>query len=134
LPRLLCSKTAGVPQPPNHVGIPFPLDTFNIESDPIITSAGPFTNLLEESVQHVEDAKEDWVRDLKHACYVVCKRAVEFLRGTDLVDERSKLLAHHRLLFEFMEGHWQSPGPPVRRMSGLSGHPHAGRSGISLRW
>jgi len=29
-------------QPANHTGIPFPLDTFNMENDPIITSAGPF--------------------------------------------------------------------------------------------
>ncbi|KAK5663206.1 hypothetical protein OQA88_6624 [Cercophora sp. LCS_1] len=29
-------------QPPNHGGIPFPLDTFHMESDPIITSAGPY--------------------------------------------------------------------------------------------
>jgi GATA-binding protein, other eukaryote len=29
-------------QPPNQSGVPFPLDTFNIETDPIITSAGPF--------------------------------------------------------------------------------------------
>ena len=36
------SNPAGVPQPPNHAGVPFPLDTFNMESDPIITSAGPF--------------------------------------------------------------------------------------------
>ncbi|EON98779.1 putative nitrogen regulatory protein area protein [Phaeoacremonium minimum UCRPA7] len=28
--------------PPNHAGIPFPLDTFHMENDPIITSAGPF--------------------------------------------------------------------------------------------
>ncbi|PSR88547.1 hypothetical protein BD289DRAFT_452701 [Coniella lustricola] len=26
----------------NHTGVPFPLDTFQMESDPIITSAGPF--------------------------------------------------------------------------------------------
>ncbi|KAM7208877.1 nitrogen catabolic enzyme regulatory protein [Naviculisporaceae sp. PSN 640] len=37
------STPAGVPQPPpNHAGVPFPLDTFTIENDPIITSAGPF--------------------------------------------------------------------------------------------
>lgn len=36
------SNPAGVPQPPNHAGVPFPLDTFNMENDPIITSAGPF--------------------------------------------------------------------------------------------
>lgn len=29
-------------QPPNHTGAPFPLDTFRLENDPIITSAGPF--------------------------------------------------------------------------------------------
>ncbi|SPQ19625.1 fbf5a195-4757-4b89-9d3a-d0cf9488a701 [Thermothielavioides terrestris] len=29
-------------QPPNHAGIPFPLDTFRLDNDPIITSAGPF--------------------------------------------------------------------------------------------
>lgn len=29
-------------QPPNHNGLPFPLDTFHMESDPIITSAGPY--------------------------------------------------------------------------------------------
>lgn len=27
---------------PNHASVPFPLDTFQMESDPIITSAGPF--------------------------------------------------------------------------------------------
>lgn len=29
-------------QPPLHSGVPFPLDTFQMEHDPIITSAGPF--------------------------------------------------------------------------------------------
>jgi GATA-binding protein, other eukaryote len=29
-------------QQQNHAGVPFPLDTFNMENDPIITSAGPF--------------------------------------------------------------------------------------------
>ncbi|KXX73486.1 Nitrogen catabolic enzyme regulatory protein [Madurella mycetomatis] len=33
---------AGMTQPPNQTGIPFPLDTFRLENDPIITSAGPF--------------------------------------------------------------------------------------------
>ncbi|KAK0729789.1 hypothetical protein B0H67DRAFT_638364 [Lasiosphaeris hirsuta] len=36
------SNQGGMAQPPNHAGIPFPLDTFHMESDPIITSAGPF--------------------------------------------------------------------------------------------
>ncbi|KAK4208775.1 nitrogen catabolic enzyme regulatory protein [Rhypophila decipiens] len=35
------STPAGVPQPTNHAGVPFPLDTF-VENDAIITSAGPF--------------------------------------------------------------------------------------------
>ncbi|ORY67385.1 uncharacterized protein BCR38DRAFT_156674 [Pseudomassariella vexata] len=34
--------TAGIAQMPHHPGIPFPLDTFQIDQDPIITSAGPF--------------------------------------------------------------------------------------------
>ncbi|KAK3694004.1 GATA zinc finger protein [Podospora appendiculata] len=29
-------------QPSNHAGVTFPLDTFHMENDPIITSAGPF--------------------------------------------------------------------------------------------
>ncbi|KAK3330989.1 nitrogen catabolic enzyme regulatory protein [Apodospora peruviana] len=36
------SNQTGMAQPPNHAGVPFPLDTFHMESDPIITSAGPF--------------------------------------------------------------------------------------------
>jgi GATA-binding protein len=36
------TNQAGIPFPPNHAGIPFPLDTFNMDNDPIITSAGPF--------------------------------------------------------------------------------------------
>ncbi|KAK0655978.1 hypothetical protein B0T16DRAFT_424652 [Cercophora newfieldiana] len=36
------SNPAGMGQPPNHGGPPFPLETFHMESDPIITSAGPF--------------------------------------------------------------------------------------------
>lgn len=35
-------QSGSMAQPTNHAGIPFPLDTFNMESDPIITSAGPF--------------------------------------------------------------------------------------------
>lgn len=31
-----------MPQPSNHTGVPCPLDTFRLENDPIITSAGPF--------------------------------------------------------------------------------------------
>ncbi|KAK4187298.1 nitrogen catabolic enzyme regulatory protein [Podospora australis] len=29
-------------QPPTHAGVPFPLDTFQMDNEPIITSAGPF--------------------------------------------------------------------------------------------
>ncbi|KAK1758569.1 nitrogen catabolic enzyme regulatory protein [Echria macrotheca] len=36
------STPAAMAQPANHAGVPFPLDTFHMESDPIITSAGPF--------------------------------------------------------------------------------------------
>ena len=36
------SNQAGMGQPTNHAAIPFPLETFPMESDPIITSAGPF--------------------------------------------------------------------------------------------
>ncbi|KAI1870719.1 uncharacterized protein JN550_004865 [Neoarthrinium moseri] len=32
----------GIGQVPHHSGVPFPLDTFQMEHDPIITSAGPF--------------------------------------------------------------------------------------------
>lgn len=35
-------QQAGMTQPPNQPGIPFPLDTFRLGNDPIITSAGPF--------------------------------------------------------------------------------------------
>jgi len=35
-------QDAAIPQPSNHTGVPFPLDTFRLENDPIITSAGPF--------------------------------------------------------------------------------------------
>ncbi|KAK4237847.1 nitrogen catabolic enzyme regulatory protein [Achaetomium macrosporum] len=35
-------QAAAVTQPSNHAGIPFPLDTFRLDNDPIITSAGPF--------------------------------------------------------------------------------------------
>ncbi|KAJ4298562.1 Sodium- and chloride-dependent GABA transporter 1 [Collariella sp. IMI 366227] len=35
-------QTAAATQPPNQAGIPFPLDTFRMANDPIITSAGPF--------------------------------------------------------------------------------------------
>ncbi|KAK0615779.1 hypothetical protein B0T17DRAFT_510354 [Bombardia bombarda] len=36
------SNQTSMAQPPNHAGIPFPLDTFHLDNDPIITSAGPF--------------------------------------------------------------------------------------------
>ncbi|KAK0733626.1 hypothetical protein B0T26DRAFT_633827 [Lasiosphaeria miniovina] len=36
------SNQSGMVQQSNHAGVPFRLDTYNIESDPIITSAGPF--------------------------------------------------------------------------------------------
>lgn len=36
------TTSSGLGQPSNHAGIPFPLDTFHLENDPIITSAGPF--------------------------------------------------------------------------------------------
>ena len=36
------SNQTSMGQPPNHGGVPFPLETFHMESDPIITSAGPF--------------------------------------------------------------------------------------------
>ncbi|KAK3393079.1 hypothetical protein B0H63DRAFT_406193 [Podospora didyma] len=36
------SHPTGMQHSSNHAGIPFPLDTFHMESDPIITSAGPF--------------------------------------------------------------------------------------------
>ncbi|KAK0633293.1 hypothetical protein B0T14DRAFT_491494 [Immersiella caudata] len=36
------SNQPGTGQPPNHGAGPFPLDPFHMESDPIITSAGPF--------------------------------------------------------------------------------------------
>ncbi|KAK3903449.1 hypothetical protein C8A05DRAFT_14587 [Staphylotrichum tortipilum] len=29
-------------QPPNHGAVPFPIDTFRVDNDPILTSAGPF--------------------------------------------------------------------------------------------
>ncbi|KAK3991160.1 nitrogen catabolic enzyme regulatory protein [Cladorrhinum sp. PSN332] len=32
----------GLSQPSNHATVPFPIDTFQMENDPIITSAGPF--------------------------------------------------------------------------------------------
>ncbi|KAK4170381.1 nitrogen catabolic enzyme regulatory protein [Cladorrhinum sp. PSN259] len=32
----------GAPQPSNHAGVPFPIDTFQMENDPILTSAGPY--------------------------------------------------------------------------------------------
>ncbi|KAI0010451.1 hypothetical protein F4779DRAFT_577585 [Xylariaceae sp. FL0662B] len=36
------SHATGANQMPHHPGVPFPLDTFPMENDPIITSAGPF--------------------------------------------------------------------------------------------
>lgn len=36
------TNPSGPGQSHNHAGVPFPLDTFQMESDPIITSAGPF--------------------------------------------------------------------------------------------
>lgn len=36
------SNTATMVHPQNQPSVPFPLDTFNMENDPIITSAGPF--------------------------------------------------------------------------------------------
>ncbi|KAI5921796.1 hypothetical protein F4810DRAFT_712220 [Camillea tinctor] len=36
------SNHAGASHMPHHPGVPFPLDTFPMENDPIITSAGPF--------------------------------------------------------------------------------------------
>ncbi|KAF3061384.1 Nitrogen regulatory protein areA [Daldinia childiae] len=36
------SHTNGNTHVPHHPGVPFPLDTFPMENDPIITSAGPF--------------------------------------------------------------------------------------------
>ncbi|KAI1502037.1 hypothetical protein F5X99DRAFT_171096 [Biscogniauxia marginata] len=36
------STHAGAAHMPHHPGVPFPLDTFPMENDPIITSAGPF--------------------------------------------------------------------------------------------
>ena len=38
----LHQAAAALSQPPNHTGVPFPLDTFRLDNDPIITSAGPF--------------------------------------------------------------------------------------------
>ncbi|KAK3310285.1 uncharacterized protein B0T15DRAFT_31972 [Chaetomium strumarium] len=35
-------QAGAVTQPSTHPGIPFPLDTFRLDSDPILTSAGPF--------------------------------------------------------------------------------------------
>ncbi|KAI0172859.1 hypothetical protein GGR52DRAFT_546399 [Hypoxylon sp. FL1284] len=36
------SHANGTTHVPHHPGVPFPLDTFHMENDPIITSAGPF--------------------------------------------------------------------------------------------
>ncbi|KAI0130270.1 GATA zinc finger protein [Xylariales sp. AK1849] len=36
------SHSSGMSQPPHLPGVPFPLDTFQMDHDPIITSAGPF--------------------------------------------------------------------------------------------
>ncbi|KAF6838867.1 GATA zinc finger [Colletotrichum plurivorum] len=36
------ANQANMTQNPHQNGVPFPLDTYNIENDPIITSAGPF--------------------------------------------------------------------------------------------
>lgn len=43
---------SGMMQQPNHPGVPFQLDTYNMEHDPILTSAGPFQQNFSFSPSH----------------------------------------------------------------------------------